>query len=273
MNIRAICTDIDGTLLNKQRELSPRTISAFRRISSRIPVILASSRMPSAMRHLQVQLDILDHPLICYNGGYVVYYKNGTTLPEVYDTVGIPATLASSIYSLVTGTDIHVSIYHEDEWIAPQADQWTTREETITKVRARIDDIDTVLRQWEKAKRGAHKLMCMGPEGEISNLQQELEAKFHHDIHIYRSRPTYLELAAKAISKGSALELVLKKHYDLTLQDVMAFGDNYNDVDMIQAAGMGVAVMNARDEVKAVAREITLSSVDDGVAVVVERLL
>jgi Cof subfamily protein (haloacid dehalogenase superfamily) len=272
MTIRAICTDIDGTLLNKQRELSEKTIAVFKQINEKVPVILASSRMPSAMRHLQEQLGILHHPMICYNGGYVVFYKNGS-VPEVFDTVKIPAMLGSSILSLANGTDIHVSVYHEDEWVAPRVDEWTTREETITKVRARIEDISSVLQQWEKERLGAHKVMCMGPEAEIHQMQQQLEQKFSDDIHIYRSRPTYLELAPRSISKGSALELVLKRHYGLTLKDAMAFGDNYNDIDMLKAAGLGIAVNNARDEVKNVADAITQNSIDDGVALAIEKYL
>jgi Cof subfamily protein (haloacid dehalogenase superfamily) len=271
MTIRAICTDIDGTLLDSRRELSDKTISVIRGLQDRIPVILASSRMPSAMRHLQEQLGIMHHPLICYNGGYVIHFPNGNSSATVYDTVRIPSNLGSSIVGLARGTDIHISLYHEDEWIAPQVDQWTDREQRITKVNAKIGDIAGVLKQWQANSLGAHKLMCMGPENEINVMEQQLQASFGSEIHIYRSRPTYLELAPKSISKASALELVLKTHYGLELNDVLAFGDNYNDIDMLQQVGLGIAVSNARDEVKAVAREITIKSTEDGVALAIEK--
>ena len=60
--IRAVFTDVDGTLLNAERQLSPRTIHAIRAIAQHVTVVLASSRMPAAMRHLQVELDIARHP-------------------------------------------------------------------------------------------------------------------------------------------------------------------------------------------------------------------
>jgi Cof subfamily protein (haloacid dehalogenase superfamily) len=269
MNIQAVCTDIDGTLLNRQRQLSQRTIAAIARIRN-MPVILASSRMPSAMRHLQQELDILHHPLICYNGGYVLRFANGTSVPEVMAASGIGCDTASSIVGLTKGTEIHTSIYREDEWHAPCLDQWTDREQSITKVSAIISDVTEVIGTWNRQNRTIHKIMCMGPETEIGHLEQQLISRFSTNIHIYRSRSTYLELAPRAISKATALQLVLEK-YGIPLSAVMAFGDNYNDIDMIQSVGWGIAVGNARDEVKAVAREITFNSVDDGVAASVEK--
>src|SRR5689334_17486291 len=119
MNIRALCTDIDGTLLNTERQLSMRTIAAIKRIREQIPVVLASSRMPSAMVHLQEELGIVGSPLICYNGGFVIQYMNGEKKPHVFDSVSIPASTCQSILSMAKGTSIHVSLYFEDEWYAP----------------------------------------------------------------------------------------------------------------------------------------------------------
>jgi hydroxymethylpyrimidine pyrophosphatase-like HAD family hydrolase len=69
------------------------------------------------------------------------------------------------------------------------------------------------------------------------------------------------------------LKTILQRQYDIDLSEVMAFGDNYNDIDLLQSAGLGIAVANAREEVKVVAKELTLSSIDDGVAVAIEKHL
>jgi Cof subfamily protein (haloacid dehalogenase superfamily) len=272
MKIAAVCTDIDGTLLDIRRELSPRTISSIQKISKDIPVILASSRMPAAMRHLQKALGIPHHPLICYNGGYTVHFEGEASASQIFTNEFIPADIASSVHDLSKGTDIHVSVYHKDAWYAPRLDQWTDREQRITKVNAEITDVAAVLSGWEKNS-GPHKVMCMGAENEIQIMEQQLQDRFNDQIHIYRSRPTYLELAPKIISKGAALALLLKKKYNIPMSEVLAFGDNYNDIDMVQAAGLGIAVGNARKEVKAVANEITLNSIDDGVAISIEKHL
>jgi Cof subfamily protein (haloacid dehalogenase superfamily) len=269
--IRAVCTDIDGTLLDSRRELSPRTISTIARIKDIMPVILASSRMPAAMRHLQQELGITTHPLICYNGGYVL--RQDSPQPQVLDSVVIPVTVCRAILDLTTGTTLHVSLYEQDNWYAPGYDQWTEREARITKVSPQIDLAANVLPRWERQQTGAHKIMCMGPEEEISTLQHALERGFSADVHAYRSKSTYLEIAPRAISKASAMDLVLKTCYGLDASYAIAFGDNYNDMDMLTAAGWGVAVANGRDEVKVLAKEITQANIDDGVAQAIEKYL
>jgi Cof subfamily protein (haloacid dehalogenase superfamily) len=271
MNIRALCTDIDGTLLNSSRELSSRTIAAIQGLQPEIPVILASSRMPSAMRHLQDQLGILHHPMICFNGGYVLHFDGPGSEPVVLDSVEIPAGLCSAILDLARGTEVHVSLYHRDHWYAPQADQWTAREERNTKVKATIADLRAVLAHWQQNDLGAHKVMCMGPEAEIAEIAAALNKQYGTDLHVYMSKSTYLEIAPRQISKATALKLLLKERYDISIDQVMAFGDNYNDIDMLQAVGKGIAVGNARQEVKAVVQETTLNSVEDGVAVAIEQ--
>jgi len=269
--IRAICTDIDGTLLDSNRELSQRTIRAIKKLDKNIPVILASSRMPSAMFHLQKQLDILHHPLICFNGGYAIHVTDNNT--TVLDSVRIDAQISSEIVDLVNAADLHVSIFEEDSWYSPKEDQWTERETRITKGIPIIDDISTVLDHWRKHNTGAHKIMAMGDERVIDQMEIKLQQDFGENIHIYRSKSTYLELAPRSISKASALKLVLKTRFDIDLSDVMAFGDNYNDIEMIQAVGLGIAVGNARDEVKAVAKDITGNSKEDGVAAAIEKYM
>ena len=271
MDIRAICTDIDGTLLDSRRELSPRTIQIIKSIKNDVPVILASSRMPSAMRHLQHELDILDHPLICYNGGYVIRYTPGSNKPEVLDTVTIPVHVCETILNYTSGKTIHVSLYTEDNWYAPQDDYWTEREARVTKVTPVITALPEVLQRWQEAGIGAHKVMCMGPEEEMNALEATLNASLSQAIHVYRSKSTYIEIAPRAISKASALKLTLRNYYNLDIAQAMAFGDNYNDIDMLQSAGYGVAVANAREEVKAVVRYTTASNIDDGVAAMLEK--
>jgi Cof subfamily protein (haloacid dehalogenase superfamily) len=271
MSIRALCSDIDGTLLNSSRELSPRTIAAVKRLPSKIPFILASSRMPSAMRHLQAQLGILHHPMICYNGGYVLHYDGPDDGPAVLDSVEIPVGICGVILELASGTDIHVSLYHQDQWFAPQADRWTAREERNTKVKATIADLSAVLAHWQQHELGAHKVMCMGPEAEIAQLRATLHQQYGTELHVYLSKSTYLEIAPRRISKATALQWLLKERYGISLDEVMAFGDNYNDIDMLQAVGKGIAVGNARAEVKAVVQEITHNSIEDGVAIAIEK--
>ena len=267
MNFKAICTDIDGTLLNSERDLSTRLKSVINQFPTDFPLILASSRMPDAMRHLLRDMGKPSQPLIAYNGGFVLDRKG-----NVLDSVSIPLDLVAKILEMTRKTEIHVSLYHGENWYESKEDYWAKREIQNTKVEPTWMSGDAVLDLWAKDNLGAHKVMVMGDSNEISWLFGELHLEHGNELHLYRSKDTYIEIAPRKISKATALKLVLEKLYDFGIEEVIAFGDNYNDIDLIQSVGWGVAVANARPEVKAVAKEITLHHKEDGVAATLERI-
>lgn len=264
---KAICTDIDGTLLNPERNLSKRTIDIIKNIKSDVSVILASSRMPSAMRHLQETLEIGNQPLICYNGGYIISQMEGV---KVLDSVKIPFNLCLLIANWSNSKNLHAGFYLDDEWYAPADDEWTRREINNTKVQASILSSLELMDSWKAQEKGAHKIMCMGEPALIDGLIAELKS-VNAPLHLYRSKDTYLEIAPLEISKASALKQLMEKELNIDLKDVIAFGDNYNDIEMLKAVGRGVAVGNAKEEVKQVADEVTLAGKEDGVAATLER--
>lgn len=270
MSIKAICTDIDGTLLDKNREISKRTREVFASLPEDLPVILASSRMPAAMRHLQKDLQRENNPIICYNGGFVLQPAKSTESP--LSSTWIETKICRKIIELAMGKPIHISLYSKDDWYAPKADKWTEKEEKATKVKASFLDNHAVIDSWQRGQLGAHKVMCMGEAEAIGWLYQQLVQDFSSLLHLYRSKKTYIEIAPRSISKATGLKLVLE-NYGIDMSEVMAFGDNFNDIELLKSVGLGIAVGNAREEVKAVAREFTTDSKADGVAVAIEKHL
>ncbi|MEL6810553.1 MAG: HAD family hydrolase [Bacteroidota bacterium] len=261
-----LCTDIDGTLLNKDRNLSALTISEMKRISDQIPIVLISSRMPKAMRHLQESLGILDLPLIAYNGGLIL--DQG----RVLQTTEIPNVILKDTIEACRHTNIHLSLYNNDDWFVPEMDYWAKREAHNTKVEPVVQTLDDTFRLWEEDHKGAHKIMAMGEETEIDGLFASLESDYRDQLHLYRSKPTYIEIAHRSISKETAISVLLKERYtDFEFGDIIAFGDNYNDIEMLKAVGMGIAVANAKAEVLEIANDVSLSNVDDGVAVAIQK--
>ncbi len=264
MAIKLICSDIDGTLLNKERQLSPRTITAIKQ-NANIPFILISSRMPKAMLHLQKELGITHLPMIAYNGGLVI--NNGNVLHSTEININI----TKQISEFCENTKTHVSLYHNDEWFVPELDYWAKREQNNTKVNPHVAPINQTISKWTKEQKGAHKIMCMGDEKHIDSLSKFLKTEFPNNVIGYRSKPTYLEISHKDISKKTAIAFLLKQHYNkLDFNNILAFGDNYNDIDMLNAVGIGVAVANAKEEVLAVAKQTTASNKEDGVAIFME---
>jgi len=266
MNYQLVCSDIDGTLLNKTRELSTATLAAVRRIAP-IPFVLISSRMPRAMRHLQDALGCAETPLIAYNGGLVM---DGETV--LHSTV-IASDISEAVVRQCEGTNIHISLYHADEWYVPAMDYWARREANNTRVQPLVRAYDAVLSTWKKEGKGAHKLMCMGEAAEIDALSQFLETTFGEALMCYRSKPTYLEISHRSISKKTGLEQLLKKRYPhLSMAQVVAFGDHHNDLALLAAVGLGMAVANAQQTVLDIADKITDSNLDDGVAKALDKL-
>ncbi|WP_026302724.1 Cof-type HAD-IIB family hydrolase [Psychroflexus tropicus] len=255
--INLICSDIDGTLLNANRELSPLTISSFKSLN--LPAVLISSRMPSAMHHLQKQLDLERQPIVAYNGGLVL------TGNETKLSTTISYELVKDI-CLLNIKGLHLSMYRNDEWYAPQDDKWTQREANNTKVNPTLMSNNKVVELWGNQKAGAHKIMCMGKAQLIDEFFNQLNTHYGDELHLYRSKDTYIEIAPKSISKRSAIEFLLETEFNTDLSKVMSFGDNYNDIEMLAGCGMGLAVGNAKAEVKLAANRVIENAKDDGVA-------
>ncbi len=268
MPIKLICSDIDGTLLNKDRELSAKTIAQIKWLAP-TPFILISSRMPKAMLHLQKELNIEYLPIIAYNGGLILANN------KIISTTEISTTTTKSIAAFCSGSglNLHLSLYHNDEWYVPDLDYWAKREANNTKVNPTIQHINTTLKSWKSENKGAHKIMVMGDAKEIDTLVNYIAENFKNEIIGYRSKDTYLEIAHKSISKKTAIKTLLNHQYpELTIKNVLAFGDNYNDLEMLESVGIGVAVANSKPEVLAIADAITDTNKEDGVANYLEKL-
>ncbi|WP_037316378.1 HAD family hydrolase [Salegentibacter sp. Hel_I_6] len=260
MAYKIVFSDIDGTLLNHDRELSLATISTIKNLKNKLPFVLISARMPSAMRHLQADLDIEEQPIICYNGGLILV--NG----QAVSSTEIPFNILENLCDFNKSMNCHLSLYNSDEWYVPEYDQWAAREVNNTKVKPEIKSNNEVLSTWKETNKGAHKIMAMGDEAHIDKIKDYLSENFPGQLHLYRSKATYLEIANKEISKLTAIKFLLDNHFNIKTEETIAFGDNYNDVEMIKGVGMGIAVGNARKEVLEVANIVTQSGKEDGVA-------
>ena len=154
--IKLIATDIDGTLLDKDRFISTRTATIFKQLE--IPKVLISARMPQAMHYLQDALDISGTPIICYNGALVLDND------QVLHTESIDYEVIKQIAAIGLENDLHVSLYRNDEWFVEQMDQWAAREVNNTRTQPQIQSLAKSLAYLENSKDqgGAHKIMFMG---------------------------------------------------------------------------------------------------------------
>ena len=259
-NYKLICSDIDGTLLNSDRNVSQYTIDVVKKLKADFPFILISARMPSAMVHIQQDLGIQNSPMVCYNGGLILHRNN------ILGSTEISLPVSQKVANIIEAEDLHFGMYHHDEWYVTKDDQWAKREANNTKVFPALKSSKEVLANWEKENKAPHKLMCMGDEAKVEKVFKHLTEAFSSELHLYRSKPTYIEIAPKAISKLTGILTITQQIYKVSLKEIIAYGDNFNDVELLDGVGMGVAVANSVEPVKQVANKHTLSSKEDGVA-------
>lgn len=258
MKFKILCSDLDGTLLTTKSDVSDLTISQISKIKKDLKVILVSARMPSGIRYLQKRLGIENQPIICYNGALVL---EGSVVKL---SVSISLDIVKKIYMLRKQFKFEIGLYVNDEWFVTNSSERVDKEIKYTKTFPSFMPSSLILSYLEKSKLGAHKLMLMCTKKSADELMPRLQEKFGPDLNLYRSNDTLIEVAPKSVSKLSAIRLLLKENE--SLNDILAFGDNYNDIDMLKHVGLGVAVGNAREEVKSVADHVALNNTEDGVA-------
>ncbi len=258
MKYSILCSDLDGTLLATKNNVTDFAIAQISRIAPYTKVILVSARMPAAMTYIQKRLCIEEQPIICYNGALVL---DGD---QVLSSTEIAAPLLQEIYDMALALKVKLGLYQLNNWFVEEDTARVQKEIHHTQVTPVFQPTIETLAQWEYGQTGAHKLMLMGTKAGIDILYAQLTTRFASQLHIYRSNDTLIEVASKTISKLTAIQLLLNASE--SLEEVVAFGDNYNDLEMLQAVGCGVAVANARTEVKAIANYITLKNTEDGVA-------
>ncbi len=267
---KIIFSDIDGTLLDENRNIAPQTIEAYNRIKQHTDLVLISSRMPSGMTYFQEALNNRHTPLVCYNGGLVLKNSLNAFLEtsNILLDIVIPTETVRYINDLVRTIAVNLSVYSYNDWFTTKQDYWTAREEHNTKSKATL--VTPVF--FEEKAINAHKIMVMGEKEHIDYIYKFLETEIP-TIDLYRAKDTYIEIASKKTSKGMAVRRLLSTHYqDIEQKNTIGFGDNYNDIPLFDAVGYAVAVENARPELKAIAHEVTLSHKEHGVAAFLNKM-
>lgn len=260
---KMICLDIDGTLLNSQHKITAATKDVIKAAADdkKIPVILVSARMPKGILFLQNELEIKE-PIICYSGSLIMDKNKNIMLNKT-----IPMSSLREIYETAKSINIHVSLYKDDQWYVEEFEEWAKQESEITNIIPNVVEFTELFKLWEKGKTGPNKILCMADQQEIILLKSKIK---DDKVNVYPSKPTYLEIMPKDASKTSAIDF-LRMKFNAQQCEIIAIGDNYNDIDMIEYAGLGIAMGNAPEEVKKAANEVTLTNDEDGVAEAIKK--
>lgn len=263
MKYKLVAVDIDGTLIGDDLVIRPNTRSALRCCSEEgIIVTLATGRMFQSSVPYARQLGI-SVPLITYNGALVKDSGSG----EIYHHRTVPLPLALKVVRLAKELGLQLHVYVDDEYYVEEYNEWSKKYEEIAGVKAHaVGDLEKFLDR-EPTK----FIISDDPERMdtyINHLQEELAA----DLYLTRSRPIFLEILHPAVSKVEGLK-ILGKRFGIKLSEMVAIGDSYNDVEMLKAAGLGIAMGNAPPGVQAQADWVTGSVEEEGLVTALERFL
>jgi hypothetical protein len=251
--IRLIALDLDGTLLDDRKQLPAENREALQEADRRgILVSIASGRMVSSIEPIERQLGI-DCLLIAYNGAMVMGQSRKGRPVLVHRP--IPAEIAEFFIRFSREQDYLLNYYHEDRLYAEAGPQSRPFMELYSsRTGAAYNLVDSL----EKAFAGVcpTKLMLLTERRERDRLHEDLGSRFAGRAFITKSEPEYLEIMAAGVDKGSAFSLIAN-HYGIPADEIMAVGDAENDVGMLQAAGLGVALANSAPDARAAADVIT----------------
>lgn len=266
MAIKLITIDIDDTLVNTAKQVTPRVKAALQEATAQgVKVVLTTGRpLPGVQEYLdELGLNHQDDQYaITYNGG-VVQTTNGEELGG--------KELAYSDYLRLREVADELGAYLQVETIdaaytsAKEINYWASRENFLIKMPLIIKPVDEM-----DPNDHYVKFMFIGDEADIDSWRDALPADVKEAYYIVKSTPQHLEFMHKDATKGSGL-LTLAAKLGIDRSETMALGDQQNDVTMIEAAGLGVAMGNAVPEVKAVADVETTTQNADGVGVAVEK--
>lgn len=257
---RAIALDLDGTLTNHDKVVTPRTRQALLQAESKgAIIILASGRPTYGIVPVAecLELEKRGGYILSYNGGNIVNAKTG----EKFFSQFLPDAVIPILYKYAKEKNHALLGYAGNEIITEMPDdQYVKEESRINKMNIR--KVDNLLDALEPHPT---KLLMTGDPTDMIKAEEKLVEILGEKMDIFRSAPFFLELVPKGIDKAQSLLRLLSK-INLTPADLMAFGDGYNDLSMLKLAGVGVAMANAAPEVRADADYVTLSNEEDGVA-------
>lgn len=267
--MKLLVLDIDGTLVNSKKEITPATLAAIERWREDGNLVaIATGRPTAGVRHVSDALSMREKGgyILSYNGACIFDAKSGERVCGKTLPPDLPALLAEYAQSregvglISYDDDTVLSLFEPDEYIKLEA-------VTINHMKL-IHRPDFA----EYINFPVHKCLLTADPDCSETYEKELASLTSGRVSVYRSERFFIEVAPLNVDKSTALDEFIPR-IGLTADDVICVGDGYNDISMIKWAGMGVAMANAHPPVREAADYVTLSCDEDGVAALIDRLL
>lgn len=267
MSYEILVLDIDGTLTNSEKLITDKTKEALFALQERgHKVVLASGRPTPGIMPIAEQIRLKEYGgyILAYNGAKVMNFQTG----EIIYQKTLPQESIQEIYDAAKEFQTGLLCYDKEGIITPEEpDEYIWKESKINHLP--VKKVDNFV---EYIDYPVNKCLLTADGLYLAEVEVELKKRFRGRLNVYRSEPYFLEIMPENIDKAFSLGKLLDS-LNMTKDQMICCGDGYNDLSMIQYAGMGVAMANANDQVKEAADFITFSNDEDGVAHVIQKFM
>jgi len=275
MTYKMVCIDMDGTLLGKGRKVSKESKEVIKKIHDKgVEIVVTTGRIYNNAAYYSHLLGVKS-PVIAANGAVVMDKHNNRVIYENTIETEVCVKLIELLYKM--GFFFHFytldSIYCGDKITKLATEIYMTKQVGFENLKIKYHIINN-LEEWKKFFKRTNgqitKCIAFSPKpSKVVALKKEL--KDMEDIVYFGSGSRSVEINNRGVSKGRAVK-ALADYYGFTREEIVCIGDNENDISMIEYAGLGVAMGNAIDEVKALADYITDTNKENGVAKAIKKI-
>ncbi len=268
MNYKVLALDLDGTLLNSEKEISKKTLDALIDAQERgYRVVIATGRPTGGVVRYadELQLDKYGNYVLSFNGALIT---NWQTKENIFNQA-FPIKLIPELYEIAKENNVGLVTYKGGNQVISA---FEPNEYLLLEARLNNIDIKHVEDFISYVDFPSNKCLMGGDPEVLIRLEEELKKKYHGLLLITRSEPYFLEFMPMNVDKAHSLSNLMTS-LGYGIDELICCGDGFNDISMISAAGLGVAMENAREAVRSEADYITASNDDNGIVQVIEKFM
>lgn len=266
---KLIATDLDGTLVTDDKNLTDRTVENVKKaLKKNVKIMITSAR---AFYRLERYIDELDlrkenQYTICFNGAIIVENITG----KVLYSKNLDKEEVSELIGLGKQLNVPIMLYSKNANLVEEMPEVIQKNKNSKGMNIKIENFNKI--DFDEEENYIYKIVFMDKPEKIIEIRKNLSKEIIDKYEVTSSVPEYIEFVKKGIKKSKAIKFIMDK-CKIKQKEIMAIGDGENDVEMLRFAGLGVAMENANNYVKENADYITTSNNNDGVGKVIEKFI
>ncbi|PAB60469.1 sugar-phosphatase [Anaeromicrobium sediminis] len=263
---KLIALDMDGTLLNSNKEISKENYEAIKKARENgVKVVLATGRPVDGVKKYLEELDMVsdEEYVAAYNGAVIQNGKSG----DIISKIPLNLDCYKELYELSKELEVNIHALTEKGVTTPKYNEYTEVEATINEIPLMVEEVSDI-----DENETIIKVMFIDDPKKLDDITDKIPEHIKEKYTVVRTYPIFLEFLDKRVDKAFGVKTIAE-NLNIKQEEIICVGDAGNDLGMVKYAGLGVAMDNAFDEVKEIANYVTLSNDNHGVAHVIEKFI